>query len=85
MSKVPVKPTLLPVRVVSRAPAAPEILLSTRTVPVPASGAARVALPLALEMSSVAAGAMVMVEPAAMTVVALRSSRVPEETVVAPV
>ena len=85
MSSVPVKPTLLPVRLAVWAPAVPEMLLSRRTVPVPASGAAKVVAPLALETKSVAAGAMVMVEPAAMTVVALRSSRVPEETVVAPV
>ena len=84
MSSVPVKPTLLPVRVTPRAPAVPEMLLSRRTVPVPASGAAKVESALALETKRVAVGATVMVEPAAMTVVP-RSSRVPEETVVAPV
>ena len=84
-SSVPVKPTLLPVRVAPWAPAVPEILLSMRTVPVPASGAAKVVPALALEMSSVAAGAIVMVEPAGMMLAPPRSSRMPEETVVAPV
>ncbi len=79
------KPTLLPVRVASRGPGAPEILLSMRTVPVPASGAAKVTLPLAFDMSNVAAGAIVIVEPAGMMLAPPRSSRIPEETVVAPV
>ena len=48
MMYVPVKPVLLPERVAPRAPAAPEMFVSMRTVPVPVMLAAMVRSALAL-------------------------------------
>ena len=73
---MPVKPVLLPERVTARAPAVPEMLASTRTVPVPVMFAAKVRSALALVIFSVVPAATSTAVLAAKTVVP-RSSSVP--------
>ena len=75
---MPVKPVLLPERAAVRAPAAPEMFVSTRTVPVPVMLAAIVRSTLALVILSVVPAATSTVVLAARMVVP-RNSRVPLE------